>query len=289
MNTTQKTGINVFPISVDFFDKPEICAVTIEHGIKGQAATMMLLCAIYRNGYFIEWKPENFLPILKELPGIKIKKIEKIVKTLVEWGFFDRTLFEQHQVLSNREIQKHYLDAAKFEIQRAEDTLPYWLTDENDNEDTNDPEPDDDIANEENSDDIADEDTGEHRVLDIAVDGPLHDIRLTCLYGALCLAEVHRQRTTSESGRCEGLHRGTLQRRASEVVYTEWQAQRVPRAVSVERASLKRHTGYVVVGITDGSAVVTIVSLGDGSWNYIVCAVREDAVLVYLHRAVVLH
>ncbi len=165
MNTTQKTGINVFPISVDFFDKPEICAVTIEHGIKGQAATMMLLCAIYRNGYFIEWKPENFLPILKELPGIKIKKIEKIVKTLVEWGFFDRTLFEQHQVLSNREIQKHYLDAAKFEIQRAEDTLPYWLTDENDDEDTNDSEPDDDIANEENSDDIADEDTYDRQPL----------------------------------------------------------------------------------------------------------------------------
>lgn len=152
MNTTQKTEINEFPLSVDFFDKPEICAVTIEHGIKGQAATMMLLCAIYRNGYFIEWKPENFLPILKELPGIKIKKIEKIVKTLVEWGFFDRSLFEQHQVLSNREIQKYYLDATRLENPTVDDTLPYWLIDENDYEDTDNDEYHDDTANEDYND-----------------------------------------------------------------------------------------------------------------------------------------
>ena len=44
-----KTGLNYFPLDVDFFDDPKICAVTVEHGIKGQAAAIMLLCAIYRN------------------------------------------------------------------------------------------------------------------------------------------------------------------------------------------------------------------------------------------------
>ena len=43
MTTSQKK----IQLSVDFFDRPEICAVTVEHGIKGQAATIMLLCAIY--------------------------------------------------------------------------------------------------------------------------------------------------------------------------------------------------------------------------------------------------
>ena len=107
--TTQKKESKGFQLSIDFFDRPEICAVTVEHGTKGQAATIMLLCAIYNNGYFIEWKPENSIVILKELPGINISKMQKIVKTLVEWGFFDRAAFEEQQVLTSREIQQQYM------------------------------------------------------------------------------------------------------------------------------------------------------------------------------------
>ena len=129
MATTQKN----FQLSVDFFDRPDICAVTVEHGIKGQAATIMLLCAIYKNGYFIEWKPENYLVILKELPGIKIKKMEKIVKTLVEWGFFDKTAFDVHQVLTSREIQLQYLESQENNLTDV-DALPYWLTNDNEND-----------------------------------------------------------------------------------------------------------------------------------------------------------
>lgn len=136
MKTTHNPGINSFPISVDFFDKPEICAVTIEHGVKGQAAAIILLCAIYRNGYFIEWKPENYLPILKELPGINIKKMQRIVKTLVEWDFFDQEMFEQQQVLTNSEIQQHFMEVQD-ECFPDEDTLPYWLTDGNDDSNEN--------------------------------------------------------------------------------------------------------------------------------------------------------
>ena len=137
MTRTQKQGINSFLISVDFFDNPKICAVTVEHGIKGQAATMMLLCAIYRNGYFIEWTPENYITILKELPGIKVKKMQKIVETLVEWGFFDRSLFEKHQVLTSLEIQQHFIKATGLEHNTTDTSLPYWLADEDDNEDGN--------------------------------------------------------------------------------------------------------------------------------------------------------
>lgn len=135
MTRTQNPGINEFPLSIDFFDNPSICAVTVEHGAMGQAATIMLLYAIYRNGYFIEWTPENCVVLLKELPGIKIKKMEKIVKTLVEWGFFDREIFEQHQVLTNRDIQQYFRKAVQPESLPTKDSLPYWLIDEPDNDD----------------------------------------------------------------------------------------------------------------------------------------------------------
>ena len=130
MTITNKKESKGFCLSVVFFKKPEICAVTVEHGVKGQAATIMLLCAIYRNGYFIEWTPENYISILKELPGINICKMQKIVKTLVEWGFFDKSTFDEHQVLTSREIQQQYMMAQGCNLNNV-DTLPYWMKDGN--------------------------------------------------------------------------------------------------------------------------------------------------------------
>jgi hypothetical protein len=125
-----KTGLNYFPLDVDFFDDPRVGAVTVEHGTKGQAAVVMLLCAIYRNGYYIEWTQENCIAILKELPGINIKKMQKIVRTLVEWDFFDRSLFEGQQVLTSRDIQQHYTVAARKRKVKPDETMPYWMGDE---------------------------------------------------------------------------------------------------------------------------------------------------------------
>ena len=127
MARTPKTGLDYFPLYIDFFDDPKIAAVTVEHGTKGQAAVIMLLCHIYRNGYYVEWTPENSVTIIKELPSVNIKKMEKIVKTLVEWGFFDRNLFEQHQILTSRDIQEHYMIAARRRKNAPDNNMPYWL------------------------------------------------------------------------------------------------------------------------------------------------------------------
>ena len=155
MKKNQETGNNELHLSVDFFDKKEICAVTIDHGTKGLAATIMLICTIYRNGYYIEWTPEKYIYILKELPGVTIYKMQRIVKTLVDWGFFDRTLFEQHQILTNREIQQHYINMIQERNLPNEDALPYWITDENENEFDGEAEENDKDGNDCNNDNVS--------------------------------------------------------------------------------------------------------------------------------------
>ena len=122
-----KTGLNYFPLEVDFFNDPRISAVTVVHGIKGQAAVIMLLCAIYRNGYYFEWTPENYVVLLKELPGITINEMKEIIDTLVKWEFFDRALFEQQQVLTSRDIQQHFIVAARRRKHTTDKILKYWL------------------------------------------------------------------------------------------------------------------------------------------------------------------
>lgn len=125
-----KTGLNYFPLDVDFFSDPKICTVTVEHGVKGQAAAIMLLCAIYRSGYYIPWNAEQCVLILKDLPGVTIAKMQKIVNTLVECQFFDKTLFHQHHVLTSRGIQQRFITAARRRKTTSTSPPLYWLSDD---------------------------------------------------------------------------------------------------------------------------------------------------------------
>lgn len=55
MARPNKMGLDYFPFDVDFFNDEKIVAISGEFGIKGEIVVIKLLCAIYRNGYFILW------------------------------------------------------------------------------------------------------------------------------------------------------------------------------------------------------------------------------------------
>lgn len=85
-----------------------------------------LLCAIYRNGYFIVWNDMLKYKLLKELPGISAGLLQQIVEGLVRWGFFDKDLFGSAQILTSRGIQKRYFEAIRRRVP-SDSKLPYLL------------------------------------------------------------------------------------------------------------------------------------------------------------------
>ena len=89
-----KKGLDYFPFDVDFFEDEKIAAISGEFGLKGEIVAVKLLCAIYRNGYFILWSDMLRLKILRDLPGVSPDLLDKIVYRLVRWEFFDKALFE---------------------------------------------------------------------------------------------------------------------------------------------------------------------------------------------------
>ena len=104
-----KKGLDYFPFDVDFFEDEKIAAISGEFGLKGEIVAVKLLCAIYRNGYFILWSDMLRLKILRDLPGVSQDLLDKIVNRLVRWEFFDKALFDSVGVLTSRGIQKRYL------------------------------------------------------------------------------------------------------------------------------------------------------------------------------------
>lgn len=103
-----KHGLDYFPFDVDFFSDEKIVAISGEFGIKGEITAIKLLCAVYRNGYFIEWSEMLKFKMLKELPGVSAELLEQIIKRLVKWDFFDKALFDSASILTSRGIQRRY-------------------------------------------------------------------------------------------------------------------------------------------------------------------------------------
>jgi hypothetical protein len=114
MARTTKTGLDYFPFDVDFFDDEKLQFISSKFGIKGELATIKLLCRIYRNGYFINWGIDEATLFTKRVgDGIPVSLLSQIVEELVTRNFFDKKMYEDHGVLTSRGIQKRYLEATK--------------------------------------------------------------------------------------------------------------------------------------------------------------------------------
>lgn len=125
MARPKKQGLDYFPFDTDFFEDDKIVPVTGEFGLKGEIVAIKLLCAIYRNGYFIEWSERTRLKFLRDLPGISADLLKMIVARLVQWGLFDEALFHSAQVLTSKGIQRRYF--AITNRRRIGDELPHIL------------------------------------------------------------------------------------------------------------------------------------------------------------------
>ena len=108
-----KTGLDYFPLHIDFFDDIRICALAVQYGTKGQLAAIILLVHLYKTGYYLLWDDDTRVRVLKDMPGVTFDELDHIVEELVKWDFFDKELFNQQGVLTSREVQKHFFNATK--------------------------------------------------------------------------------------------------------------------------------------------------------------------------------
>lgn len=121
-----KSGLDYFPLDVNIFDDEKVAAISGEFQIKGEITLIKLLCAIYRNGYFYEWSEMNKAYLLRSLPTVTPGLLEQIVERLVRWGFFDKSLFDSHNILTSRSIQERYFAAiARRKVSHTD--YPYLL------------------------------------------------------------------------------------------------------------------------------------------------------------------
>ncbi|MCM1077795.1 MAG: DUF4373 domain-containing protein [Bacteroides sp.] len=107
MARTIKKGLEYFPLDVDFFQDIRIRKLIKYQGGKAITVYALLLCNIYRNGYYVKWDKE--LPfILSEQTGYTEVYIQEAIDCCMNIGLLSKELFESDKVLTSKGIQERY-------------------------------------------------------------------------------------------------------------------------------------------------------------------------------------
>lgn len=104
-----RKGLSYFPFDIDFFQDLKIRKLIRCQGGKAVTVYALLLCFIYKSGYYIRWDEE--LPFaISEQTGYDEAYIREVIKSCVTLGLFSRELFENEGVLTSRGIQERYAE-----------------------------------------------------------------------------------------------------------------------------------------------------------------------------------
>ena len=132
MGRNVKKGLDYFPFDVDFFQDIKIRKLIKYQRGKAVTVYALLLCLIYKNGYYMLWDEE--LPfILSEQTGFEEAYIQEVVKCCLALGLFSKELFDKEKVLTSIGIQERYRKICT-DSRRILDMTEYILisTEEND-------------------------------------------------------------------------------------------------------------------------------------------------------------
>jgi hypothetical protein len=107
MARTIKRGLDYFPFDVDFFQDIRIRKLIKYQGGKAVTVYALLLCTIYKNGYYAEWDKE--LPfIISEQSGYTEAYIQEVIDCCLNIGLLSKVMCESDKVLTSKGIQERY-------------------------------------------------------------------------------------------------------------------------------------------------------------------------------------
>lgn len=131
-----KSGLEYFPFDIDLFQDLRIRKLIKRQGGKAVTVYALLLCLIYKNGYYMQWDEE--LPFIgSEMSGFDEAYVSEVIKTCLTLGLFDKKLFDTEQVLTSKGIQVRYCNIQRLNKRMSridqyslieEETEPYKVS-----------------------------------------------------------------------------------------------------------------------------------------------------------------
>lgn len=108
MGRNKKEGLDYFPFEVDFFTDIKVRKLIKYQGGKAITVYTLLLCFIYKSGYYLRWDKE--LPfIISEQTGFEEAYILEVIKNCLTLGLLSQELYKEYEILTSKGIQDRYI------------------------------------------------------------------------------------------------------------------------------------------------------------------------------------
>ncbi len=119
MGRSREIGLSYFPFDVDTFSDIKIRKLIKYQGGKAVTVYALLLCLIYKRGYYMRWDEE--LPfIISEQTGYEEAYIQEVIKSCLALGLFSKSLYDSEKVITSKGIQVRYAEAMNFFRRKTE-------------------------------------------------------------------------------------------------------------------------------------------------------------------------
>ena len=108
---TEINKLSYFPLDTQFFENEKIEMLMANFGFEASGVYIKLLCKIYTNGYYMRWNETICKVFTYSLHSrFNSKKVQQIIDFLVEFNFFNKKLFLEHQILTSKGIQERFFE-----------------------------------------------------------------------------------------------------------------------------------------------------------------------------------
>lgn len=105
-----KKGLRFFYKDVDYYDDERIIDLLYEFGPIGQTIYDIVLCMVYRNGYYLEIGLDSLTRNVVKIIGnrwVKKDLVRKVILYCADIGLFNDALLQQ-SVITSASIQRSY-------------------------------------------------------------------------------------------------------------------------------------------------------------------------------------
>ena len=106
MGRARKIRLDYFAFDIDFFDDIRTRKLIKHQGAKAISVYTLLLCTIYKSGYYIKWDDELSL-MFSDKTGYDEAYIGEVIRCCVNVGLLDKEMFDKG-VLTSEWIQDRY-------------------------------------------------------------------------------------------------------------------------------------------------------------------------------------
>lgn len=104
-----KEGIDYFPLDTNTDKDTNLFFIQAKHGLLGFAIVIRLYQKIYSQGYFLLWDEKEEI-VFSAKNNIEVNVCRNVVNDCINYGLFNKNVFEKYKILTSRGIQKRYFN-----------------------------------------------------------------------------------------------------------------------------------------------------------------------------------